>query len=389
MAVAFRSQAAAGNFSVSSHPCAMPAGVAVGDLLIMGVMTYGAATVAAAAAPAGWTGYGGRNDFQFGADHNYKLWARVADGTEGSTVTLTTSGTFATHIAILAYSGSQGVDAFADFGSAQAGATPTVPSVTTTVANGVAVAFVFNNGAGSATPASGWTERVDHRYGTTGDLIYAMEKAQPTAGASGTAVPTMNDASYKQWAYTIAVKGPPSAVTPVADFTGTPTSGTAPLSVTFTDSSTNTPTSWAWDFGDGGTSTSQNPTHSYTTPGTYTVVLVATNAAGSNTKTRTGYVTVGGAPTANFTGTPLSGAVPFTVTFTDSSTSSPTSWAWTFGDGGTSTSQNPTHSYTAGGVYTVVLVATNSAGSNTKTRTGYVTAGETISYASGGGITIY
>jgi PKD repeat protein len=89
------------------------------------------------------------------------------------------------------------------------------------------------------------------------------------------------------WAVTGA-----AATTPVADFTGTPLTGIWPLSVAFTDSSTNTPTSWAWTFGDGGTSTSQNPTHSYTTVGTYTVVLVATNAAGSNTKTRTGYVAV-------------------------------------------------------------------------------------------------
>jgi PKD domain len=87
------------------------------------------------------------------------------------------------------------------------------------------------------------------------------------------------------WAWT-------SVVAPVADFTGTPLTGTGSLAVAFTDTSTNTPTSWAWTFGDGGTSTSQNPTHSYTSPGVYTVVLVATNAAGSNTKTRTGYVTV-------------------------------------------------------------------------------------------------
>jgi PKD repeat protein len=87
-----------------------------------------------------------------------------------------------------------------------------------------------------------------------------------------------------------------AASVPVADFTGTPLTGVEPLGVAFTDTSTNTPTSWAWTFGDGGTSSSQNPTHSYTVPGTYTVVLVATNAAGSNTKTRTGYVVVSDQP---------------------------------------------------------------------------------------------
>ncbi|MCX6696596.1 MAG: hypothetical protein NTV84_03400, partial [Methanoregula sp.] len=43
---------------------------------------------------------------------------------------------------------------------------------------------------------------------------------------------------------------PPLPQPPVANFAGTPTSGTAPLVVSFTDSSTNTPTGWAWFFGD-------------------------------------------------------------------------------------------------------------------------------------------
>lgn len=90
--------------------------------------------------------------------------------------------------------------------------------------------------------------------------------------------------------------GAPPVVVPVANFTGTPLTGTEPLSVTFTDSSTNTPTSWAWTFGDGGTSTAQNPSHSYVTAGTFTVALTATNSAGSNTLTRTGYVVVADQP---------------------------------------------------------------------------------------------
>jgi PKD repeat protein len=81
---------------------------------------------------------------------------------------------------------------------------------------------------------------------------------------------------------------------PVAGFTGTPTSGTAPLTVIFTDSSTNTPTSWLWNFGDSSSvnATQQNPVHTYASAGTYTVALTATNAAGSNTATRTNYITV-------------------------------------------------------------------------------------------------
>jgi hypothetical protein len=83
-----------------------------------------------------------------------------------------------------------------------------------------------------------------------------------------------------------------AATVPVANFSGTPLSGIAPLSVVFTDSSTNTPTSWAWTFGDGGTSTAQNPAHVYASAGTYNVGLTATNSGGSNLATKNAYITV-------------------------------------------------------------------------------------------------
>ncbi|MEI6764223.1 MAG: PKD domain-containing protein [Bacteroidota bacterium] len=62
--------------------------------------------------------------------------------------------------------------------------------------------------------------------------------------------------------------------------------------VQFTDMSSNSPTTWSWDFGDGGTSTAQNPFHSYNTNGTYTVELISGNGVGSDTLTRTSYITV-------------------------------------------------------------------------------------------------
>ena len=85
-----------------------------------------------------------------------------------------------------------------------------------------------------------------------------------------------------------------SVVAPVAAFSGSPTSGTAPLTVTFTDSSTNTPTSWSWNFGDSSSvnATVKNPVHTYASAGMYTVALTATNSAGSNTATKTSYITV-------------------------------------------------------------------------------------------------
>lgn len=84
----------------------------------------------------------------------------------------------------------------------------------------------------------------------------------------------------------------PAADPPTADFSATPRAGDPPLTVAFTDLSTGAPTSWAWDFGDGGTSTSENPTHVYAAHGSYTVTLTATNAYGSDTASKTGYIVV-------------------------------------------------------------------------------------------------
>ena len=171
-----------------------------------------------------------------------------------------------------------------------------------------------------------------------------------------------------------------NSVAPVASFTGTPVSGTAPLKVTFTDASTNSPTSWSWSFGDGSSvnATAKNPIHTYSAAGNYTVALTATNAAGSNTFTRTNYITVAAAPikpVASFTGTPVSGTAPLKVTFTDASTNSPTSWAWSFGDGSSvnATAKNPIHTYAAAGNYTVSLTAANAAGNGNIVKTNYVT----------------
>ena len=171
---------------------------------------------------------------------------------------------------------------------------------------------------------------------------------------------------------------------PAADFTADRRSGTAPLDVAFTDLSTENPTSWSWNFGDGGTSTIRNPTHRYNNVGTYTVSLTATNAYGSDTETKPGYITVISAPQppdADFSADPTSGPAPLDVAFTDLSTENPTSWSWSFGDGGSSADQNPQHTYNAAGTYTVSLTATNADGSDTETKANYITVTEPLQAA--------
>lgn len=78
--------------------------------------------------------------------------------------------------------------------------------------------------------------------------------------------------------------------TQYSDFSANPTTGPSPLTVIFTDESTGSITFWEWDFGDGLTSTTQNPSHTYTDPGTYTVTLTVTGPEGSDTETKPNYI---------------------------------------------------------------------------------------------------
>ena len=154
-----------------------------------------------------------------------------------------------------------------------------------------------------------------------------------------------------------------TSFSPIASFTSNITSGLTPLTVQFTDTSINSPTSWSWNFGDGSVSTVRNPSHVFTTAGTFTVTLIATNSAGSNTyqQTISTQTSVTVSPVSSFNG--------LSVNFRDTSINSPTTWSWNFGDGSSSSLQNPTHVYSRSGTYTVQLTARNTAGSSISRQT--------------------
>jgi PKD repeat protein len=118
------------------------------------------------------------------------------------------------------------------------------------------------------------------------------EQVLVTDGADSNLRPHTDPMSHA--VFVLDVSGP-AGPAPTASFTATPTTGSVPLAVNFTDTSTGGPTSWAWDFGDGGTSTAQSPSHTYTSTGTFTASLTATNDLGSTSTTRT--ITVNEAPT--------------------------------------------------------------------------------------------
>lgn len=141
------------------------------------------------------------------------------------------------------------------------------------------------------------------------------------------------------------------------------------LATTFSNNSTEA-NSYIWDFGDGNTSTTENPSHSYGSAGTYTVCLFSTNTCGTDTLCQA--VVVGCAsPTATFSYDHAN----LTSTFVNSSTEAD-SYFWDFGEGNTSSDENPTHSFAQAGTYTVCLTATNVCGTDSSCQQVTVTCKE-------------
>jgi len=165
-------------------------------------------------------------------------------------------------------------------------------------------------------------------------------------------------------------------IPPQAAFDATPTSGCAPLTVNFTDQSTGSPTSWNWTFPGGTPSshTGQTPLPvTYNSAGSYNVTLTVSNACGSDDETKTNYITVAPLPEADFHASDTNSCVNEEIDFFDDSTGTYDSWYWDFGDGSNSTAENPSHTYASAGTYNVSLTVSNACGSDTETKTNYIT----------------
>ncbi|MCX6292204.1 MAG: PKD domain-containing protein [Bacteroidetes bacterium] len=166
---------------------------------------------------------------------------------------------------------------------------------------------------------------------------------------------------------------------PLADFTGFPLSScTAPLTVTFTNSSTGNPSGYFWHFGDGATSTLTAPSHTYANTGVYTVTLDAISPGCTNSKIRNNYIVIQNT-VANFTGDTAICAGG-TAHFTDASLPLSTIRNWNFGDGQTSGVQNPSHIYSTPGTYNVTLIATANNCTDTIVKTIHVRQNPSVSF---------
>jgi len=172
---------------------------------------------------------------------------------------------------------------------------------------------------------------------------------------------------------------------PISSFTVEPTHPTTDDTVVFTSTSTDSDgsvVSWNWDFGNGDTDSTQTPSHTFATVGTYAVTLIVTDnegATGTTTEDVTATAPTNAAPVASFTFSPSIPQVGSSVQFTDASTDANgtvTAWSWDFGDGGTSTTKSPTHTYTAAGTYVVSLTVTDNDGARSSSTTEQVAVGE-------------
>ena len=157
---------------------------------------------------------------------------------------------------------------------------------------------------------------------------------------------------------------------PESDFTVNITYGFSPLTVVFADSSSDTDgniVNWAWNFGDGSNSASQNPTHIFTSAGTFTVELTVTDDKGATDSTSMNITVedVNTPPTADFFADIVTGTAPLPVVFTDNSSDadgSIASWSWDFDDGSYSSSRSPSHTYTRAGTFTAKLTVADNKG---------------------------
>lgn len=224
---------------------------------------------------------------------------------------------------------------------------PSTVTFTNTSTNATTYEWDFGDGSAKVT-----TEAPVHTYENTGSYTVTLQAKSGSKSNSATATITIVDA------------------TPVAAFTYVSNNNfTTPSEITFTNTSTSA-VSYEWDFGDGSDPvTDENPVHTYAATGDYTVTLIATNGAKTDTETADISITPE-EPEANFTFVSNNDFhTPSEITFTNTSTSA-MSYVWDFGDGSsTSTDENPVHTYATTGSYTVTLTATNETLTNEKTAT--------------------
>jgi len=208
---------------------------------------------------------------------------------------------------------------------------------------------------------TGYGETITHTYNDPGTYTVSLTATGP--GGSDIEVKTG----------LITVEGDPLD----ADFGISPRSsatGQAPHTVTFLDQSVGDIVVWYWYFGDAGLNNERNPTHTYNTPGTYTVTLAVQNADGDiDVEEKRYFINVTSPPpVAEFEAMPTDGDAPLAVDFTSTSSGTIYTWEWDFGDGQTGYGEVTSHTYYEPRDYTVTLTISGPGGSDIETKTSYI-----------------
>ncbi|WP_298543892.1 glycoside hydrolase family 48 protein [uncultured Aquimarina sp.] len=194
---------------------------------------------------------------------------------------------------------------------------------------------------------------------------------------------TVSDGTNTSSEFTKTITVLDGSIAPIADFTATPTTGIAPVTVSFDASASSDENgdslTYVWDFGDGETGSGVTITHEYTAIGEYDAKLTVSD--GSKEDSKTVIITVtDGSPVASFTVSTDSGVAPLDVTFDASASSDPAggnlTYSWDLGNGEVASTVTTSTTYTEVGQVTVTLTVTNTAGDiDSETKTISVTDG--------------
>lgn len=226
-------------------------------------------------------------------------------------------------------------------------------------------------------PTSGtaWTQRTINLPNAEPIDSWLTFQASATTSGTGTEYTTRSASLYLDNIEILSSGTPPiiSGITQ-SPATSSGDKAPAPATITFTANmaSGSDPITYRWDFNNDGTydATGRTATYTYAQPGTYTCQLVVNNGEGATTASTTVYVD-NPLPQGDFYASPISGNAPLDVQFILTAAGTGETYQWWFGDGNAiteapdSTAAQPSHRYTAEGVYTVQLIITNSVGSVT------------------------
>lgn len=283
----------------TSHTIPLPAGYAAGDRIVV-VVQFGGNPAAITWPDVSWVQLASLTT-SGGAQSRHQVYYHEVTGSETSPITVVTSGgTSSANVSYLVRGHNQSLPPVVGTATGTAVDAANAPNPPNLVSGLGTVETLWLAAAGGpyadgfTSAPSGYSGLVEDGDSspTLGCYVGIAWKLATASSENPGTMPLSFYAVDRRWvATTIAVES--DVIT--ADFSATPTSGDTPLSVVFIDESTSIATidTWAWDFGDGATSTSQNPTHIYTAPGTYSVTLTVTDTADeTDSLTRSTYITI-------------------------------------------------------------------------------------------------